>query len=96
MSFDATNSLAVNEIIGNKKLKKNDVLIFSSQNQNGTTYVHSGRLKKVKGKWWIMSKIGEGPLVVTSLNTVQKEYSSLINKIEIYRFDKKRSKLKKR
>lgn len=63
-------------------------IIMTSRNavrRTNVDYIHSGRVTKVRGKNWVSSKFGEGPILVTPLSAIIKEYQGQFNRMSVYR-----------
>ena len=81
-------TLDYGNVENSKDLQEGDVLMLVKNTQpEGTVFVHSGKIIKVRGKHWIISKIGECPIMVVPISTIVKIYQSSNDRMEIYRFD---------
>lgn len=61
-------------IESDSRLSTGDRIFFVAKTKEGVEHVHSGRIVKRGQENWVMSKLGEDPLVITPLETLSKLY----------------------
>lgn len=66
-------------------LQADDVLCFVNTSSPRPTYCHAGRVCKKDGTNRLISKIGEGPILRTSIKAVAMRYSADFDEIWVYR-----------
>jgi hypothetical protein len=66
-------------------LRAEDVLCFVNTASPRPTYCHAGRVCKRNGTNRLVSKIGEGPILRTSIKAVAMRYSAGFDEIWVYR-----------
>lgn len=70
------------------ELRQTDVVCFVQTvltNGVSTRFVHAGRIWKHEGRNWLVSKIGDGPILVTPIETLAREYVGDFDIIQIHR-----------
>jgi hypothetical protein len=70
------------------ELQQDDVLCFVQTLLTGgtsTRIVHAGRIWKHKGRNWIASKIGAGPILMTPIETLAREFGGQFDVVRIHR-----------
>jgi len=65
-----------------------DFVSLNSSFKAEASYIHSGRIIKINNTNWIVSKFGEGPLLVNPLSTIEKEFWNQFFEVEVFRFKK--------
>lgn len=95
-AFIAKTLELAKKIESDEKLQENDVVVFVLTGKDDETsfFAHSGKLTKVGKVWGLISKMGELPVMVTSLEMLIRAYAHMhpgyamapaFNEIRIYR-----------
>lgn len=70
-----------------KSAQENDVVVFEDSSTN--ELCHSGRVKWVNDRPYILSKLGEHPIIISTLAVLQNEYFGQYDRICLYRLKEK-------
>ena len=74
----------LNEFDRDSDFQEDDIICFTRSSDPDCFY-HTGRVRKVNDRNWVLSKIGMSPTVVTTLSQLATYYIGKFDQVEIYR-----------
>ncbi|MFK7738547.1 MAG: hypothetical protein AB8B50_21155 [Pirellulaceae bacterium] len=76
-----------NSIADTDDLIDDDVVCFTREAESSVRFLHAGRVKKKGSRNWLISKMGAGPIVLTTIELAAEHYGlDTSDSLQVYRF----------
>lgn len=82
--FDLLSIRSCRDQVSFSEMMEDDAFVFC--NSYDSHFIHSGFVKIVENQVVAISKFGEGPILMTSMELIRKFYSGKFNEVRWYRF----------